>query len=108
MSTKKCVWVIAVFAGILGFCGPVWADGKSVTIRVSCTILPMIEMTTPQTAAIIPQASAQAPQRQLLGLEGSSKAVVGINSNLSGRHCLSQAMRQGPEGLVKVYSVTAA
>ncbi len=60
-----------------------WADAKSATIRVSCTVKPMIEMAAP------------------------SFRNVEAKSNLDKKFQMTEDMRTTPSGLTRLYSLTA-
>lgn len=84
---------------------PVSAQSKSATIRVSCTILPVLEMT-----------SKRVPTANVLGtllptrsdLEMTSQGLeVGASSNLGKNFLMTESLRQTETGAVKIYSLTA-
>lgn len=60
-----------------------WADAKSATIRVSCTVKPMIEMSAP------------------------SFQSVAARSNLEKKFQMTEDLRQTPNGPTRLYSLTA-
>ena len=60
-----------------------WADAKSATIRVSCTVKPMIEMSAP------------------------SFRNVEAKSNLEKKFQMTEDLRQTSAGLTRFYSLTA-
>ena len=63
---------------------PVFAESRSATVRISCTILPMLEVSAPKLA----------------------DPIVGTNLGKTS-YQVSQTLVQRPEGLLKLYSVTA-
>jgi len=49
---KKFTSFITIAVTLLTFCAlPVWADSRSATVRISCTVAPMLEMTRNSTMA---------------------------------------------------------
>jgi hypothetical protein len=110
MKVKKIAVCLIGLGLFLLMCTPAFAASKSVTIRVSCTILPMMELSVPQTAAV--RASGPAvtqpalPARPELWLSSADQGVI-AKSNLSGNTRLNESFRQTPGGLVKLYSLTA-
>ena len=74
---------------------PLLAESRSATVRVSCTILPMIEVSTPD---LTPRAE--------LGIV-SDNGLISVRTNLGKNYSLAEVSRKTSEGLLKLYSVTA-
>ena len=91
---------------------PVWADTRTATIHVSCTIVPMIEMSSFSSSAIpaaghsSSEQTAAVPERTLLGLT-SAGAKVQVNTNLGKNFGVSESVRVANGSSTKIYSVTA-
>jgi hypothetical protein len=108
MDYKKVTAVLVslgLFAGFYAIPGA-FAASKSVSMRVSCTILPMVELSTASGAANAASTASTLPQRPELGLV-SDGALVSIRSNLGGNLRLNETMRRTADGMVRLYSVTA-
>jgi hypothetical protein len=73
----------------------VWADSKSATIRVSCTIDPMIEIASEK---------ASDPTGLAINLNGST---VKVRTNLGKNYQTSVTSKKTADGFSKLYSVTA-
>jgi hypothetical protein len=80
------------------------ADTRSATVRVSCTILPMLEISSPKTVAL-PENTLSPSPRPELGLSSAENGVQ-INTNLGNRYFLTENLENSPQGLLKLYSVT--
>ena len=88
---------------------PVFADSRSATVRVSCTILPMLEISVPKPAdhALASWDSA-ANTTDRAGLElKTSGGFVSVGTNLGKAYDVAEAFFNRPEGRMKLYSVTA-
>ena len=88
---------------------PVFADSRSATVRVSCTILPMLEISTPKTTdqALTSWAStAKTTDKDGLELKTSDR-FVSVGTNLGNAYDVAEAFFNRPEGRMKLYSVTA-
>ena len=80
MRFKRNLMVLLGIAWSFGLAVPALADSRTATVRVSCTILPMIEIATP---------------------------AASVNTNLGNKFTTSEATLQNQNGPMKVYSVTA-
>ena len=109
-------FIIALFA-ILAITvwgsGIVFADSRSATVRVSCTILPMIQISTltaqNQFSGLTAAPSAvESPvtHRDELGL-ASDGSLISIKTNLGSNYHMVQSFQKTAEGNIKLYSVTA-
>ena len=89
-------------------CSSVFAESRSATVRVSCTILPMLEISMPKTASqtTSPWALPKASLRDELELK-TNGSLVNVGTNLGKDYCVSEILLNKPEGRLKLYSVTA-
>lgn len=93
MKHQKVLAAVSVI--MLGFAlsSPVWADTRTATMRVSCTILPMIELSSPELPT--------------LGLTGQVSDVR-VNTNMGKKFGMDVRSQKTTDGsLLKIYSVTA-
>jgi len=86
-----------------------FADTRSATVRVSCTIVPMIEMTAPNTSfqsttAAVPE--FRSTPRTELGLV-SQKGLVSVKTNLGKNYSMIETLEKSDQGLLRLYSITA-
>ncbi len=78
---KKVIFLSLVLA--LALTAPGWADSKSVSVRVSCSVKPMIQMNAP------------------------SFRHIKAETNLEKKYQMTEDIRQTSNGKVKLYSLTA-
>ena len=102
---------LLIISGLTMFVdSPVFADSRSATVRVSCTILPMLEISVPKTAdqsSLTPWTST-AKTTDNAGLElKTSGGFVSVGTNLGNAYDVTEAFLNRPEGGIKLYSVTA-
>lgn len=98
--------MIIVCLGVLSAV-PCSANSKSVTVRVSCTILPIMEISM-QRASAAPANLNQLPERPLLTMASMGDShQVDVRSNLGSRFTTTQSTLVRPDGPVRLYSVTA-
>lgn len=93
--------VTLLVAGLLD--SPLWAESRSAMVRVSCTILPMLELSTPLFG---PTASDASPRSEL-GLSSDGGAWVSVKTNLGSNYRMTENFRKTSQGVLKIYSVTA-
>lgn len=110
---KKNVRIVAIALMLSAFTLPAQAASRSATVRVSCTILPVMEVSTPaalqalQNSAFSQTPVFRAPERTLLGLE-SNGAPVKINTNLGrGGYQVGETLRTADGHQTRLFSVTA-
>ena len=93
MKHQKVLVAVTAVAFVLSLASPVWADTRTATMRVSCTILPMIEISSPELST--------------LGLTGQASDVR-VNTNMGKKFGMDMQSRHASDGsLIKIYSVTA-
>lgn len=105
--------VVLAVAGSLAT--PAFAGSRSASIRVSCTVLPMFEITLPSvkilsiagqasplTMAPATAASAQRPEIELKS-DGPS---ISINTNLDGGYQMTESLAHNTNSHTHLYSVT--
>ena len=98
------VLIVALFAT-----APLWAESKSATVQVSCTILPIIEITRAETPFQSPVAAHPGPiptPRNELGIV-SRDGLISVKTNLGKNYTMSETLEKTGKGLLKLYSVTA-
>jgi hypothetical protein len=78
---------------------PVSADTRSATIKISFTILPMLEMASPAILATSPQSQ---------GIELRSDSLTPrVQSNQGANYQVIESLVAGPSSVIHLYSVTA-
>ena len=94
---------------------PVFAYSRSASVRVSCTILPVLEISIPTAkfAAIDPGpqlttavAKPQNTSRTAIELK-SSGSLVNVNTNLGKAYQLTESLAKNDNNRTHLYSVTA-
>lgn len=102
------IFRVAVFlmAG-LGWLSPAYAE--SVSVRVSCTVLPVLEIGSPAheaspDPAVDAAVSVPAPER--LGFSGRA-SLVHVRTNMGKAYRRQESSRETPQGPMKVFTVTA-
>ena len=112
MNIKKCllVFLIAVLAVPSA---EVWAGSRSATIRVSCTILPALELSSafPLQGIVKPSsdasgASSSREDRSLLALASQNQEIL-VSTNLGDNYRLSRVLSKVGSNSVRLYSLTA-
>jgi|GEM_PF-2975787 len=103
---------VALLSGVSGGITPAAAESR--TVRISCTILPLLEISSalPESAAPegLPETAAEAPAgapRAELGFSGRSDVTPHVRTNMGNNYRTVISLRQAPEGLMKVFTVTA-
>ena len=110
MNTKNCFSVFLLLA-LLACSVNSWAESRTATIRVSCTILPALELSTAGSAqgAVLSsdafQASSPTPRSEL-AIASLDQQVV-VNTNLGDQYRLSEELVKNGNAGIKLYSVTA-
>lgn len=93
-----------VSAFLASIANPVFADSRSASIKVSCTILPMLEMSLP-TPVAAPMTVAQKPEAGIeLKSEGS---LIHINTNLGKDYQLMESWVKYDNNRTRLYSIIA-
>ena len=111
MKTKICLTVILVpvLAWLLNT--PVYAASKSATIRVSCTILPALQLSSSPAAQGL--AGSSFPNQPAAGAPRSELAIaaqdshVYVNTNLGNQYRVNETVIKNNQTSLKLYSVTA-
>ena|SRR3989338_6334789 len=99
---KECM---IIFASVLLIQAPLFADSRSATLKVSCTILPILEIVSTPLKANTPELQSQPSG---VPLEMKARGFwVDVNSNLKDSYQISADYQKLPNGPVKLYSVTA-
>ena len=105
MGYKKVVTAVALLPVlVLGLSSSLWADTRTASVRVSCTIVPMIELSSsPQWF----NTALQAKENNSLGLSSKGQEVR-VNTNLGKKYGMARSSAKAADGtLIKTYSVTA-
>ena len=82
---------------------PLWADSRSQSVRVSCTILPTLEISVP----IAHQADPVRPSSAPFEMSSDARNPVQIRSNLGPLFTLSECRSQRLGSTCRLFSVTA-
>ena len=82
---------------------PALADSRTATVRVSCTILPMIEIATLTAQPSSAVSAVKSAEWEM----NSNGTAVKVDTNFGNKFTTSEATLQNQNGLMKVYSVTA-
>ena len=101
---------LLIVLGLTAFvASPVFADSRSATVRVSCTILPMLEISMPKTTdQALASWTSTAKTADRAGLELKTTAgFVSVGTNLGKAYDVTEAFLNRPEGRMKLYSITA-
>ena len=106
-------FVVLAVAGSLAT--PVFAGSRTASVRVSCTVLPMLEITLPSVkiSSVTGQASplTMAPttavpaQRPEIELKSDGPSVR-INTNLDGGYQMTESLTRNTNSRIHLYSVT--
>lgn len=101
--------MVLVLIATLFATAPAWAESKSATVQVSCTILPIIEITRSMTPFQSPVAThpgpIPTPRNELVIV--SQEGLVSVKTNLGKNYSMSETLEKTGKGLLKLYSVTA-
>ena len=82
---------------------PLFAESKSQAVRVSCTIVPILEIASPKRV----QESFKTVERPNLEMISNEKAAVQVRTNLQKNFHLTESLEKTPRGSIKIYSLTA-
>ncbi len=108
MNIKKCALVL-LMAICLVPSSTGWAQSRSATIRVSCTILPAIQLSS--FSSVQPIAGAQsssqpsATKNQLEMMTINNQ--IQVATNLGKQYSVSEQFLKTSQSNIKLYSVTA-
>ena len=106
---RLIIALLALLAFTVSEASCVFADSRSATVRVSCTILPMIEVSTLAASSQIMTPFVSAPiatHRNELGL-ASDGSLISVKTNLGKNYQMVQSFQKTAEGNIRLYSVTA-
>ena len=92
----------AVLAFMASLASSAYADSRSVAVRVSCTIMPLLEIALP--VAQMPVSTEPRPRIELRSEESS---LVSVNTNLGKDFQLAESVTKIDNALIRLYSVTA-
>jgi len=115
MLIKPRGWIGGVLSAVFLTCfnSSVMAASKSVTITISCEVVPIIQLASVSTTEPSAQSSlvrsasrVEIPPRTEFGIK-SDKSEVAVYTNLEGRHELGQTQRQAGSQSEKLYTLTA-
>ncbi len=94
---------------LLSLQSPLHADTRSATIHVSCTILPILEISSAKAiGADSPSSTSKLPEAPSASLEMNSNGLwVDVRTNLGEDYQITEAYQKTPAGNSKLYSATA-
>ena len=106
---KFRIWIIVLF--LFSLTSLASADSRSATIRVSCTILPALQVSSSPASQnfgspwLPTQSTAVAPRSELTFAAQNNQIYV--SSNLDGHYRVNQTLLRNDLTATKLYSVTA-
>lgn len=100
-SFKIILRFFTLLAFAASFVPSAYADSRSATVRISCTIMPVLEITLPTAKNSAPIASRPEIELQLTG------PSVNVNTNLGKDYQLAENLTKTENALIRLYSVTA-
>ena len=98
---KIIIRFFAILAFTASLTSSAYADSRSATVRVSCTIMPVLEITLPTAKS--PAPTAPRPEIELQ----STGSSVSVNTNLGKDYQLAESLTRTDNALIHLYSVTA-
>lgn len=99
---KIFIGFLIVLAAIASLTSSAYADSRTATVRVSCTIMPVLEVTLP----VIHTALTNMPARSEIELKSEGPSV-NVNTNLGKDYQLAESFTRTENSLLHLYSVTA-
>ncbi|GEM_PF-2335224 len=110
LNSQIITVLLIVWALMASTVTPAFADSRSATFRVTCTILPVLEISTLKTSdqnLIFEPPTTRNINRTELELK-TTGSMVSVETNLGQNYHLSEVLLKKLEGTVKLYSVTAS
>ena len=110
VQQRKSYLICSLVLGLLFISAiPASAASKSATIKVSCTVLPLIQISSmPSPQSFSPETDAQPgqpPERQELALTGLDSGIY-VQTNLGNNYSMIETLLKEPTP-IKLYSITA-
>ncbi len=104
MIKKVCISLLVIAFSIYN-CSGALAQSRSATFRVSCTVAPILEVSTAPHRVQNPPLTPVAISPNL-EIKTADNAVA-VRTNLGENYTFSETLLNRPEGRLKLYSVTA-
>lgn len=91
---------------LMFICPRAFAGSRSASVKISCTILPVLEMSTPTFNSSTRNNLASSGPKDKIELK-LTDSMVSVNTNLGNNYQLTESLAKGESIPIHYYSVTA-